>query len=137
MLDGFSLGGLITFVLGLKYPDQFAAIDDGVFLFWNHDPPDGVSHPENDLRLNLYPYWFGMPPDFRHFQRKNPSNILLDTIGGHLAKIRRLPMYLQTAYDQTPNANQWRMKRFIELMAHVKINNGFERSLLNEHAKHS
>ena len=138
-LDGFSLGGLIAFVLGLKYPDRFAAIGcyDGAFLFWTHDHPDGVSHLENDLRLNLFPYWFGMPPDFDHFQRNNPANIIFNAGGEHLAKIRNLPMYLQTANDQTPNANQWRVERFIEMLAHIKIRNGFEQSLLNPHARHN
>lgn len=137
-LDGFSLGGLISFVLALKHPGRFVAVGsyDAAFLYWNHDHPRGCSHPENDLRLDLFPYWFGAPPDLDHFRASNPADIVFHAAGERLAALRALPMYLHNACDRTPNANQWRVERFVEMLAHVGIENGFANSLLDPHARH-
>ncbi|MFC1742939.1 alpha/beta hydrolase [Candidatus Riflebacteria bacterium] len=138
-IGGFSLGSLTAFSLAFTRPELFSVLSsyDGSFLFWYYDHPEGTGPQENDLRLDLFPYWFGLPPDLEHFRRHNPFDILYWADGDEAKAIARLKIFQHCANETHITANNWREARMAQILKDYGMDNQFKSLCLHPNAKHN
>jgi len=137
-VGGFSLGSLTAFSLAARAPSRFRAVTsyDGAFLFWNNDHPAGTGTPENDLRLDLFPDWFGLDPSYEVYCRAAPEPLFASAAGRNLDELRRLVFFQHASAEDHPTANAWREWRMRDMVHACGCRQGFDEGLLDEAARH-
>lgn len=108
-IDGFSLGGAAALYHALRRPERFVSVGsfDGSFLEWCFDNPLISPDTPSDLRLDLFPYLYGFPPDEQLFRQTN----VLD----RLERPYQLPpAIIHYAAANHPTANGWRVRAVLE-----------------------
>lgn len=107
-IDGFSLGGAAAVYHALRRPERFVSLGsfDGAFLDWNFDNPLLNPQTPSDLRLDWFPYLYGFPPDEALFRQQS----ILEHPSFKLP-----PAMIHYARAEHPTANNWRVKKFLQL----------------------
>ncbi len=137
-IGGFSLGSLAAFTIAFLRPDLFTAVSsyDGAFLYWNYDHPEGYGPPENDLRFDWFPYWFGSSPDWNSFVQANPHSLLQNAAGRRLHGLSRMTYFMHSSAEDHVTANAWREDKLYRALLECGFQQGFEEVLLSPDSVH-
>ncbi|MGH1363754.1 MAG: alpha/beta hydrolase-fold protein [Calditrichia bacterium] len=143
-IDGFSLGGYSSTVIGLKNPDIFSSVGsyDGTVMWHNLDAPEipGAA-PDDPIWLNsnydnLLGPLFGVPRNVNYMLLHSATNIVSEADSATLDSLRSMRFHI-TAGHSNITTNLARNTQLLDSLAARGIHNTFNDVVLAPFAEHN
>lgn len=140
-IDGFSLGGYVAVMMGVKHPELFCSVGsyDGTHMWFDFDDARRDDPPPDDytwIRTEIFKPAFGEPRDVEYMKRYNPLNILMNASPEQLRKIKSVKFHILAAAYDGDKGNIERAEHLLEFFAKKGIQNSFDDVRLTPTALH-
>ncbi|MEN8194635.1 MAG: alpha/beta hydrolase-fold protein, partial [Bacteroidota bacterium] len=142
-IDGFSMGGYISTLFAMKYPELFYSVGsyDGSIMFYNLDDPDIPGTLDDYLWLHSdFNYYidpmFDNPRDIPYMLLNSATDILVNASNETLDIIREISFHIHSTASDEPESNYDSNQQFLDSLAERNIYNTFNELELNPDAIH-
>jgi predicted alpha/beta superfamily hydrolase len=141
-IDGFSLGGYTSVMLGLKHPELFSSVGcyDGTHMWYNLNDTRISGTPPDDgtwLSGNTFDQAFGSPRNVDYMLQYNSVNILLAADTAQLRNIWSIRFWIHSAAYDGMQGNIDRGMHVVNNMLGKGIVNGFADIRVDTNAVHN
>jgi predicted alpha/beta superfamily hydrolase len=141
-IDGFSLGGYTSVMMGLKHPELFSSVGcyDGTHMWYNLDDTRVSGTPPDDgtwLSGNTFDQTFGSPRNVSYMLQYNSVNILLAADTSQLRKIRSVKFCIHSAAFDGLQGNIDRGRHVVNNLLGKGIVNSFSDIRVDANAIHN
>lgn len=142
-IDGFSLGGYMAVMYGVKHPDLFGSVGsyDGTHMWLDFDDPrtDGEALPSDNTwtRGGMFDIAFGSPRNLEYMKNYNAANLARSATGAALRKLRGVAFHISSAANDGQRGNIDRTKHIVALLAKKGVKNSFDDVRLTSDAEHT
>ena len=141
-IDGFSLGGYMSVMMGIKHPELFSSVGcyDGTHMWDNLDDPRVSGTPPDDatwISGNYFDQDFGSSRNTKYMLRYNAVNILHNADSTKLNLIRSVNFHIQSAAFDGQQGNIDRGRHIVNELKLKNIENSFEDIRLTPNALHN
>jgi predicted alpha/beta superfamily hydrolase len=139
-IDGFSLGGFASTILGIRHPEEFCSVgsyDDSI-MWYNLVNFSGAPDPLwfSTGYDQLFGPLFGVPRDSTYMMDYSVTNVLMAADAAKLDRIRSLRFHLKSVYSNDVG-NLFRNRQFVDSLAAKGILNSFPDLILSPLADHT
>jgi S-formylglutathione hydrolase FrmB len=141
-IDGFSLGGYTSVMLGLKHPELFSSVGcyDGTHMWYNLDDPRNSGTPPDDntwMTTSMFNPAFGLPRNVSYMNTYNAANIVVEADTPAMEAIRSVRFFIHTAAFDGNQGNLDRGNHIVNTLLGRNIRNGFSDIRLTPTAIHN
>lgn len=137
-IDGFSVGGYVSVMLGLKHPELFSSIGsyDGTHQWKNgEDPRDENLVDKTWMTNDMFSPAFGKPFNVNYANKYNAVN-LLDLVRQSPEKYQHLKFSI-ACVNKEPDGNRDRTLHLLKHLRMAGFTNQLPSYILDNHAEHT
>lgn len=140
-IDGFSLGGYTSVMIGVKHSHLFSSVGsyDGTHMWFDFDDLRRNDASPDDytwVKTDFFKYAFGEKRNIDYMKRYNPLNLLMIASEEELQRIRSIRFHILSAAYDGDKGNIERAEHLLNFFEKKKIKNSFSCVKLTPNALH-